>query len=103
LAGGEVCLSESLEVLMRPSAPGVHIRTATDATRLADLLRQRGHSIQESDPTSFFVEGIDIRDTSPFWQLAAVAETGLLSMTPVRNSLEQIFMNAVREDQHANP
>jgi ABC-2 type transport system ATP-binding protein len=103
LAGGEVCLSESLELLMRPSAPGVNIRTAADASRLVDLLRGRGHAIQQGDPMSFFVEGIDVRNTSHIWELAAAAEIGVLSMTPVRNSLEQIFMNAVREDQHAHP
>ena len=103
LAGGEVRLSESLDVLMRPSAPGVQIRTACDASRLVELLRECGHSIQPSDAVTFFVEAIDGRDTAQIWQLAAAAEVGVLSMTPVRNSLEQIFMNAVREDQHAHP
>jgi ABC-2 type transport system ATP-binding protein len=103
LAGGEVRLSESLDVLMRPSAPGVQIRTAGDASRLVELLRECGHSIQPSDAVTFFVETIDGRDTAQIWQLAAAAEVGVLSMTPVRNSLEQIFMNAVREDQHAHP
>jgi hypothetical protein len=52
---------------------------------------------------TFFVQAIDVRVTSQIWELAAAAEVGVLSMTPVRNSLEQIFMNAVREDSHANP
>ena len=103
LAGGEIRLSESLDVLMRPAAPGVTIRTGGDAARLVELLRGRGHSIQQSDATTFFVEAVDVRDTAPIWESAAAAEVGVLSMTPERNSLEQIFMNAVREDQHANP
>lgn len=103
LAGGEIRLSESLDVLMRPSAPGVTIRTASDASQLVELLRGRGHSIQQSDVTTFFVEAVDVRETSHVWELAAAAEVGVLSMTPVQNSLDQIFMNAVREDEHADP
>jgi ABC-2 type transport system ATP-binding protein len=98
LADGEVRLSESMDVLMRPGAPGVTIRTGGDASGLVELLRERGHSIQESDAMTFFVEGVNGQDTSHIWELAAAAEVGVLSMTPVRNSLEQIFMNAVRED-----
>jgi ABC-2 type transport system ATP-binding protein len=98
IAGGEVRLSESLDVLMRPGAPGVTIRTGDDASRLIELLRGRGYSIQNNDPMTFFVERVDVRTTSLIWELAAAAEVGVLSMTPVRNSLEQVFMNAVRED-----
>ena len=98
LAGGEIRLSESLDVLMRPGAPGVTIRTGGDATRLVELLRGRGHAIQQSDAVTFFVGAVDVEDTSQIWELAAAAEVGVLSMMPVRNSLEQIFMKAVRED-----
>ena len=103
LAGGEVRLSESLNVLMRPVAPGITIRAGGDASRLVELLRERGYSIQPSDEMTFFVEAVDVRDTSPIWELAVAASVGVLSMTPVCNSLEQIFMNAVREESHANP
>jgi ABC-2 type transport system ATP-binding protein len=103
LSGGEVRLSESMKVLMRPSAPGIEIRTSGDATQLVERLRNRGNFIQQSDAMAFFVESVDIRDTSSIWELSAATGTGVLSMTPVSNSLEQIFMNAVREVQNANP
>lgn len=98
LVGGEVRLSESLGELMRPSAPGLTIRTGGDASPLVAQLRGRGDSIQQSDATTFFVERVDVRDTMHIWELAAAAEVGVLSMTPVRNSLEQVFMNSVRGD-----
>jgi ABC-2 type transport system ATP-binding protein len=101
LAKGEVRRSESLDALTQRSAPGVEIRTAGDASRLVDLLRRRGESIRQSDAMSFFVEAVDVRDIAHIWELADATEMGVLSMTPMRNSLEQIFMNAVREDQHA--
>ena len=103
LAGGEVRVSESLDALTRPAAPGVTVRTAGDASRLVGLLRGRGRSVVERDATSFFVEAVDARDASDVWELAAAAEAGVLSMTPVRNSLEEVFMNAVRGDRHADP
>jgi ABC-2 type transport system ATP-binding protein len=102
LTGGQVRLSESLQVLMRPSAPGVEIRTAGDASRLIESLRGQGHTIQQRDALTFFIEAIDVSETAFIWDSAAAATTGILSMTPVRNSLEQVFMNAVREEQHAN-
>jgi ABC-2 type transport system ATP-binding protein len=103
LARGQMRLSESLEVLMRPSAPGVTVRTGGDASRLVELLRDRGHVIRQNDGLTFFVEAVDIRETAPIWKLAAAADVGVLSMTPVSNSLDQIFMNAVREGAHAHP
>lgn len=103
LARGEMRLSESLEILMRPSAPGVTVRTGGDASGLVELLRGRGHVIQQNDAVTFFVEAVDIREIAPIWELAAAAEVGVLSMTPVSNSLDQIFMNAVREGAHAHP
>lgn len=102
LAGGQVRLSESLDVLLRPSAPGVSIRTTIDAIHLIEQLRREGHVIQQSDAVSFFIEGLDIREAAPIWEFARMTNTGLLSVTPVGNSLEQVFMNAVREEQHAH-
>lgn len=102
-ARGEVRLSESLEVLLRPGAPGVTVRTGSDASRLIELIRGRGYAIQPSDAMTFFIEANDVRVTSHIWELAAAAEVGVVSMTPVRNSLEQVFMNAVREDERADP
>lgn len=102
LAAGQVRLSESLQVLLRPSAPGVSIRTTTDATPLIEQLRYRGYVIEQIDAVNFFVERLDIQDATPIWEIAADTEVGLLCVTPVGNSLEQIFMNAVREEQHAN-
>ncbi len=103
LAAGEVRLSESLDILMRPAAPGVTIRASKDASPLVELLRARGNSVRQSDATTLFVETVDVRECSSIWELAAAAGIGALSMTPVRNSLEQIFMNAVREEQDATP
>lgn len=102
LARGRVRLSESLDVLMRPSAPGITIRTGGDASRLIELLRGSGYVLQQLDSTTVFVEGVDVRETAPVWELAAAADVGILSMTPVSNSLDQVFMNAVREDSRAH-
>jgi len=103
LAGGRVRLSETLETLTRPAAPGVTVRTDGDASRLVRLLREQGHSIREGDETTFFVEAVDARNASLVWELAAEAEAGVLSMTPVRNSLEEVFMNSVRGGRLADP
>lgn len=102
LVAGQVRLSETLQVLLRPSAPGVSIRTTSDATPLIEQIRQRGYVIEQTDAVNFFVERLDIQEATPIWEIAADTEVGLLSVTPVGNSLEQIFMNAVREEQHAN-
>lgn len=102
LAQGEVRLSESLDVLLRPTAPGITLRTASDASRLIGSLQSRGYAIRQNDPMTFFIEAIEMHDTSQVWEQSAALETGILSMTPLGNSLEQIFMDSVREVQHAD-
>jgi ABC-2 type transport system ATP-binding protein len=102
LARGQVRLSQSLDELARPAAPGVTVRTTVDAAGLVGLLRERGDAVQQTDATTFFVEAIDVTNCAHIWGLAAATEVGVLSMTPVRPSLEEVFMNAVREVKHAN-
>lgn len=102
IAGGEVRLSESLEVLMRPSAPGITVTTGNDASPLIELLREYGHTVRQDDDTTFFIEAVEVEKASVIWELASRAEVGILSLTPVSNSLEKVFMTAVREDSHAN-
>ena len=102
LAGGELRLSESLDVLMRPVAPGFTVRTSGDAAPLIDKLRARGNSVVEQGPATFFMEIDEGQEITHLWEDARLAGVGVLSMKPVRNSLEQVFMSAVRESQRAD-
>lgn len=103
LAGGRVRLAESLDKLMRPSGPGVTVRTAGDASSLIGRLRQSGGAVREVDADTFFLDAVDVAGCENVWRLAHEVNVGLLSITPLRNSLEEVFMNAVRGNHHAHP
>jgi ABC-2 type transport system ATP-binding protein len=102
LIGGRVRVAETLEVLSRPSKPGLHLMVIDGAQRLVDLLTQ--HHISAScadDGQRVFVEGVTAERSSEIWNLCARHEIYLQRLEPARNSLEQTFLDAVQEVQRA--
>ena len=99
---GRVRLSEQLAVLNRPSSPAYQLRVLGAADRLAARIRSEGVEVTESADGSLSIDGSDANITERIWQWARETNAGIRSLTPARNSLEQIFMDAVREESHAN-
>ena len=99
---GRVRLSEQLSVLNRPSSPAYQLRVQGAADRLAARIRSEGVEVTESADGSLSIDGSDANITERIWQWARETNVGIRSLTPARNSLEQIFMDAVREESHAN-
>lgn len=102
LAGGRVKLNETLDVLRRSPDPSVTVRVHGTADQFTACLRhQRLRTEQESD-SSIRVYGPESEISAAVW--AAAAETGIAvrSVSPSRTSLEEVFLNAVRETSHAN-
>jgi len=96
LAEGQVRVSDSLEALNKPTSPR-YIATAMEGEeRLADLLNRANLA------TSLTPEGllsIEVRDETAFQTISRVCtENGIVlrSLTPTRNSIEEIFMAAIR-------
>jgi ABC-2 type transport system ATP-binding protein len=101
LARGRVSVTESLETLSAPQSPAIHIRTIGPAGPLREKLRGQGLSVEDGA----FEGALKVAGAATVesvWKAAQESGTVLRSMTPARNSLEAIFLDAVRETERAD-
>ena len=78
------------------------MRVLGAADRLAARIRSEGVEVTEANDGSLSIDGSDTNITERIWQWARETNVGIRSLTPARNSLEQIFMDAVQEESRAN-
>ncbi|MFO7904829.1 MAG: ABC transporter ATP-binding protein [Planctomycetota bacterium] len=103
VAAGQVRVIDSLEALSQPASPAMHVRTATDPAPLIERIRRGGGTVSVQDAGILRVV-VDQEDTAEMvWRWARETNVGIRSLTRSRNSLEQIFMDAVRGDDRADP
>ena len=103
LVGGEVRVSDRLEDLSRPESPSIDVRTVGSPLSLQQALLQRQVQAELNDTGGLSVSGTDETVASLVWAAAQESETLILSITPARNSMEAIFLDAVRGHDHAHP
>lgn len=103
LAAGRVRVSEKLEVLSRPASPTWKVRVLGSADPLLPILQREGVTAITLEDGSLNVDGSRVPIEERIWQWAQEASVGIRSLTPARNSLEQIFLDAVREDRDGRP
>ncbi|MCA9066456.1 MAG: ATP-binding cassette domain-containing protein, partial [Planctomycetaceae bacterium] len=102
LAGGTIRLAGPLETLCTTPNPSVLVQVNSGHDEFSTALQADGLTVENAGPLQLRVYG-EPRQTNPLlWKLSA--ETGCLirSIRPSRNSLEQVFLDAVREVQHAH-
>ncbi len=103
LAEGEVRVVDSLEKLSRPASPAVHVRTSSDAAPLIRRVEAAGGKVTVSEDGSLQVVVGGAEAAGYVWRWAEETGVGIRSLVPSRNSLEQIFLDAVRGDRRADP
>lgn len=103
LTRGEVRVVDSLEKLSQPASPAVHVRTSGDATPLIRRVEAEGGTVTAGEDGSLRVVAGGVEAAAYVWRWAAETGVGIRSLVPSRNSLEQIFLDAVRGDHRANP
>lgn len=101
LARGRVRVVERLEVLRRPASPAYHITTVGPPEPFADHLRQRGMEVDVQAGGRLTVSQADASTAEQIWQWAGDFGVGVRTLVPSRNSLEEIFIDAVKEDEVA--
>jgi ABC-2 type transport system ATP-binding protein len=101
LAAGRVRVAERLEVLCRPTSPAWHFRTLGEAGGLVDRMRGEGLDVHVAADGTISVSGAHIDLPSHLWQWARETRVGLRRVTPATNSLEEIFLQAIRKQDHA--
>jgi ABC-2 type transport system ATP-binding protein len=103
LVKGRVRLVESMSVLSRPSSPASLVKTLGDAGPLAARLENAGYSPELAADGTLIVAGADDALPPLIWSLARELRVTVRHLAPATNSLEKVFLDAVREDAHAHP
>ena len=102
LARGSVRVSDRLEHLSQPADPAVIVRLLGSSDRFVEALQREGMSHETLPDGRFVIRGQVEQTTSRVWQVAKQTETSLRSLAPSRNSLEDIFLQAVQERPDGN-
>lgn len=96
LASGTVRVSDTLESLARMPNASVTIAVSGDSTRLRSALERRGRSVTDLGVQQLQVRGEAADLSDDLWAAASESECVVRSLVPSRNSMEQIFLDAVR-------
>ena len=100
LAAGSVRIVERLDVLRRPSEETFDVRVLGDPAPFIKSLEQHGLETRVGLDGTLTVR---TADAEPLWTHARNAGVGIRSLHPSRNSLEQIFMEAIGGGDDAHP
>lgn len=102
MARGQVCVSDRLERLSQPESPAIHIRTLGPSDELRENLQASGLMVEDAEHGSLKIAGGDDETAGMVWAAAQQSGTVIRSMRPARNSMEAIFLDAVRENARAH-
>lgn len=103
LARGEIRLNTSFEEINRPRVPSVTLSLLTESPEFAGRLEAAGLQVDRIPGGEWLVTGADHSVAEKVWHLAQSSGAILQSLKPARNSLEEIFLEAVKESPDANP
>ncbi|MCA9063467.1 MAG: ABC transporter ATP-binding protein [Planctomycetaceae bacterium] len=102
LAGGRIRLAGPLETLCSTPNPSLTVQVVSGAGQLATALEAPGLRTEEAGPLRLRVYGEPAAVNAVLWKTAAANGIVIRSAHPSRNSLEQVFLEAVREVEHAH-
>ena len=99
LSQGKLRLADSLQTLTA-ATPELYLKVFGSAEQLVDSLTSVGLNAVLTDHDEIVVQ--DPPEVAPIWACAKKTGVTIRSLTPAENTLEEIFMEAVGEDEHAN-
>jgi ABC-2 type transport system ATP-binding protein len=102
LARGEIRLNTTFEEINRPRIPSVTLTLLAENPEFAEKLERAGLKVERIPGGEWLVTGQDYTVAETVWQLAQASGATLQSLKPARNSLEEIFLEAVKESPDAN-
>ena len=103
LAHGRVRVADRLQVLCETKDPSLTLQVAGDPERLATPLRAQGIVVDVISARQMRVYGEAGQINDRLWSAAEASGVTIRSLRSSRNSLEQVFLDAVREVSHAHP
>lgn len=102
MAKGQVRVTDHLEKLSCPTSPAVQVQVVGDPAALVACVERDGGEVVRQ-PNGMLRITLDDEPVEPsVWRWARQSGVGIQMLVPSRNSLEQIFLEAVREDRDAD-
>ncbi len=102
LVNGKVRVSDRLENLSQPETPGVEVSTVGSPALLRQTLHGRGIGAELTEDGRLSVSGDGDATLAAVWTAARESSTLIRSIRPARNSMEAIFLDAVRGSNRAD-
>jgi ABC-2 type transport system ATP-binding protein len=100
LARGRVQVSERLTTLSRPAVPALELRIGGNVQGFIGELRNRGIGMTDRPDGTLVAEGDPDQIAPVAWESARRCGASIRSLRPSQNSLEEIFLKAVRQEPH---
>ncbi len=100
LSNGAIRLNKPLDELNRPSAPTISVKTLGDFSAMKRWLEGKGLATNIHNGT-LIVESHDQDISTQIWRAAERTATIVQSLTPAKNSLEEVFVQTVAEANDA--
>ena len=102
IAAGKVRLQESLEKLSQTTSPSFNVRVLGNSGEFVNQLKDHGFEPTPAENNGWDIESERLDLAKLIWASADESGAVIQSMTPARNSLEEIFLDTVREAENAN-
>lgn len=102
LAGGEIRLMDSLESLLQSDSPSVTIEVMGSPNMLLQHLKTAGLNVLEKRRGQLQVKGTAADVSKKIWEVASQCGIAIQNLKASQSSLEEVFLNAVKETKHAD-
>lgn len=99
LSQGRVRLSEPLETLNRTKEPSFCIRVLEDMDQLAEALKKSNVKVTKNPDGTLTAAGQSTGLSEIIWRSAFDSGVSIQSLTPSRNSLEEVFLSTVADSR----
>lgn len=102
LAGGEIRLMNTLEALLQSESPSVTVEVNDGGQLLLDRLVSAGLKTSLIGRSRLQVEGETADVSATIWEVASKNGISIQNLKASQSSLEEVFLNAVKETKNAN-
>jgi ABC-2 type transport system ATP-binding protein len=102
LSRGQVRLNKTFEEINRPTSPTLTLTFLGDSRPFLNAAESAHVRAEMTSTGDIRIEGPAETLPQTAWKLAADTQSVIHSMRPARNSLEELFMAAIQESNHAH-
>ncbi|HEY6565492.1 MAG TPA: ABC transporter ATP-binding protein [Pirellulaceae bacterium] len=103
LSHGVSRLADSIEVLRRPASPQILVAVLGPPGRFEEHVVAQGVRVESLGGGRFHLHGDTEQLLTRAWEWADACGVALQRVQPAQNSLQQVFLSAIREAPHATP